>query len=35
MKTAEFQQHIVETAAYRKRLIMAKKGCVQLMSNET
>ena len=35
MKTSIFQQNIGGTAAYMKRLMMAKKGCGQLKSNDT
>ena len=35
MKTSNFQKDIGETAACMKRLIVATKGCEQLISNET
>ena len=35
MKTENFQQEIGGTESCTKRIIMAKKGCVQLISNDT
>ena len=35
MKTSTFQKYIGVTAVCMKRLIMAKKGCGQLTSNDT